>query len=298
MSKNLKKSMISSLVMLIAAIMCLTGVTYAWFTTSTSASVKTIDVKVQAADGLLVSLTGAADSEWKSHFSWDELTAVDTTVEPTELLTISTNGKPVNGALNFFSAELVENSDTMIHNVTAASAGYIKFDLYIKNLADDTKIIDLNDHEAQVGKTTVKVHEGSTKKGGETAARIGFIQHETISIDENETRVPVSNGTAATVYEPNAETRYTGENGAVLPYTGLKAEGTGEYAIADESAVAEKVTTITNETTQIFELAPQSVTKVTVYIWLEGQDADCINAIASSEFDVDLIFGFPKPEAK
>ena len=43
-----------------------------------------------------------------------------------------------------------------------------------------------------------------------------------------------------------------------------------------------------------FELEA-GVTKIRVYIWVEGQDADCINEIAGGLFDVNLMFSLTKP---
>ena len=50
------------------------------------------------------------------------------------------------------------------------------------------------------------------------------------------------------------------------------------------------VTTVKDATSTFVSLAAQTVTKVTVYIWVEGQDADCTNTVAGYDFDVSLKF--------
>ncbi|MBR5250469.1 MAG: hypothetical protein IKV38_00410, partial [Clostridia bacterium] len=54
--------------------------------------------------------------------------------------------------------------------------------------------------------------------------------------------------------------------------------------------VMEEVTTIKNASSTFFTLEAQSITKVTVYIWLEGQDVDCEDTIASHAFSVAFKF--------
>ncbi len=57
-----------------------------------------------------------------------------------------------------------------------------------------------------------------------------------------------------------------------------------------DTAVIGDVTVKTDLTDTYFTLAENKITKVTVVIWIEGQDADCTNFIAGSPFSVDLVF--------
>ena len=55
-------------------------------------------------------------------------------------------------------------------------------------------------------------------------------------------------------------------------------------------SVMETVATKANATDNFFQLEAQRFTKVTVYIWLEGQDVDCEDSIASHAFSVAFKF--------
>ena len=50
-----------------------------------------------------------------------------------------------------------------------------------------------------------------------------------------------------------------------------------------------------NDRPQFITLAPNSVTKVRIYVYLEGQDVDCIN-YASHGGGIELDFGLCKGE--
>ncbi|MCQ2399658.1 MAG: hypothetical protein MJ072_04040, partial [Clostridia bacterium] len=56
---NFKKAALPVFAMLIASILSLTSVTYAWFTASTTATVDQIDVNVQAVGGLQITMANA-----------------------------------------------------------------------------------------------------------------------------------------------------------------------------------------------------------------------------------------------
>ena len=62
-TRKFRKSMLSTLVILMAAVLSLTGATYAWFTTGTSAEVGSITAGVEEGSGLLISTDG---SSWMS----------------------------------------------------------------------------------------------------------------------------------------------------------------------------------------------------------------------------------------
>ena len=63
MKKTLRRAMLSTICMLVVAVMSLTGVTYAWFSQSTTAKVDGMEMNIGTAGaGLQVSATGGADS--------------------------------------------------------------------------------------------------------------------------------------------------------------------------------------------------------------------------------------------
>jgi len=65
-TRKFRKSMLSTVVILMAAILSLTGATYAWFTSGESATVQSITAGVESGSGLLVSSDGAT---WMDNIS-------------------------------------------------------------------------------------------------------------------------------------------------------------------------------------------------------------------------------------
>ncbi len=92
-------------------------------------------------------------------------------------------------------------------------------------------------------------------------------------------------------------------DGTEYSYLGLKnsitalgadALSTGAYNVADTNA--EKVTTVTGATgvSALGTMTQDCITKYTCYIWIEGQDVDCANDVASGKFNVALKFSLPE----
>ena len=67
--------------------------------------------------------------------------------------------------------------------------------------------------------------------------------------------------------------------------------------VAEDSLGDDEVKTVVtfNETKDIVELKA-GINKMRVYIWLEGQDVDCINNISFGDFTANLAFAVPEIE--
>jgi hypothetical protein len=161
-----------------------------------------------------------------------------------------------------------------------------------------------------------------TDTGIKNASRIGFVVlGNTTSGASVETIQGLNNGTSSNKYiwEPNydvhtaaavshARDTYgvttTQTSGSLLPYDGVKAEITSAnnvvvrrsdpnaYSSAFSSlfsAVTVNYSTIAGFSTKqkIFSLQT-GVTKVRIYMWIEGQDVDCENAASGGTITYDL----------
>ena len=59
MKNTFRRATLSTICMLVVAVMSLTGVTYAWFTQGTQATVDTFDINVEASAGnLMIAMAG------------------------------------------------------------------------------------------------------------------------------------------------------------------------------------------------------------------------------------------------
>ncbi|MBE6604864.1 MAG: hypothetical protein E7639_04075 [Ruminococcaceae bacterium] len=277
--------------------MSLTGVTYAWFSAGTEATVSQINVGVKTSDGGVLISTDA--EAWTSNLQSSALGIDSTALSP-----VSTNGAVANQALKFFTAT---NGDTgNITDITlaeSATGNYIKFDLYFNNEAGAAKNIGLS------ANTLVNLPADATKHS-DYAARIAIIKQSTVTTsafyaDGGLTTLQANNGTASYVYEPNATLHtaagmrdYKAQDSTYdnsekkFSYFGVGAApetDTTQVNKYTDSNYLDAVTTYDLGTTA-FELDADSFVKITVYIWLEGQDHDCQNDIAGQAFNVNLEF--------
>ena len=303
-----KKIMLSSLAMLLIATLTLGMATYAWFSMSKTTEVTGLEFTAEAANGIQISTDG---SNWKT-----ALTSADINTPNGQLIPASTVNAVSDGALSFYQ---LNNDSTAVTNSSAVAdntnGGYFKFDFYVLNQTGAAKNFQLN-----LADSTVTAG-ANNDKGTEKAVRVAFIQQ-----NSSATASAANNGTTVTIWEPNAtehttfakNTRrapdtatgiVTGSTmvaeGTEYSYLGLKntitalganALSTGAYNVADTNA--EKVKTVTANTgaSVLGEMGQDCITKYTCYIWIEGQDVDCANDVASGSFKVDLKFSLPEAQ--
>ena len=109
----------------------------------------------------------------------------------------------------------------------------------------------------------------------------------------------VDGNRASLIWEPSAGERIpaAAEMGTgVLPYEGFKAAFSS--VAADQlgaNGYAETIPTTFDGEKDLLELQA-GINKVRVYIWLEGQDVDCLNDISFGDFTTSLNFSVPEAE--
>lgn len=322
-----RRALLSSVAMLLVAAFALTTATYAWFTSSTSAKVDTLNVNVAAASGIQLSATGTGN--WRSTLPVDQLTAVETNVFPTDngyfspcSSDLSLGGAAGNYTLNLFDGVLANDLLTSTA-VTTTNKTYVKFDVYAK-VSQDTPLY-LFDQTAAVDKTSAKLT---------SALRVALIDNGAVS---NEGQVTswstnlISGSSPATnasyVWEPKSDDHITspsdykgtqvaesGNSKAKNTYYGFKAAFNGisldaantagdNVALVETTQTPKSFPTIealtSNESTysncKVADLKA-GINKVTIYVWVEGQDMDCLNEISGSDLGLNLVFGIKKAQ--
>lgn len=198
-------------------------------------------------------------------------------------------------------------------NGDSATGSYIAFDLFLK--VDQATQIYLAG-----GNSNVTVQDGKTDLGLQNAARVAFINEgNAASGSDLATIRGLAAGTTATtaIWEPNYDVHTaaavsnaldtygittTTTAGAKLAYSGIKA------AIASDKAVDIKKTTAAtdyfgavtptistekaytkSQTLTNLNLAA-GVTKVRLYMWVEGQDVDCDNTASGANIAFNVQF--------
>lgn len=320
MKKTLKKrSFVSAIAMLVVSAIVLTSSTFAWFSMGKEASVGTFDLEVSSPEGIQIS---ANATRFTSTITYADLTGENTTapaanayagnqnVMSTMLLPVTGNAVTA-GKLALFKAQISENSSFPsgygitgagpAYNTAAATkdAEYMAFDIFFRvSVATTltmkgTSIVDGN-------------ADGLNGSDATTALRVGMIRQNFYS--EAKTLTPAQaatmSGTAITIYEPNALNHtesgiaagytngtkavthpWTNSPGSSYNVTGVTPSGGG---IGPNPYNATQTTVIDPELVTI-NLQP-GVTKYRVYLWLEGQDGDCGNAVAGGNLTVKLNF--------
>ena len=321
MKKNLrKKALVPALAMVLAAVIALSGVTYAWFTVGNTANINNLNVNVKTADGIQISLDGKS---WKSTITTKEiLAAVDNDtysgrciLYPTgEIAPVSSAGVVTNGKMEMFYGEYNEDGTLKSVKLTEKNGDeethFIAFDLFFKYSGNQPLYLNVGKGMSVVstisideeGKATLLTDEADM--GTRTAVRVGFVpmgsfesdvdarnQTEAVLDDPNEVAEVINK---INIWEPNSETRATGSEGGIgkLPYEGFikDFDNNGKDYVLTEGQTA-AVTTF-DETATLMDLS-KTYSKIRVYIWLEGQDVDCINNISNGDFQVTLQFAVP-----
>lgn len=282
MSKTFRRAAMSSICMLIVAVMSLTGATYAWFTQGTYSKVEGMEVKVEAATGgVLVAANDTTtmpnDEAFTQSLLLDDLKA--TGDAGTGAAPVSTTGAK-DSEFAFFTGEIISTSE--IKTATSSDKNYIMHYLFLRNINETDVTVNLGNVDGEV-QTNIKM-VGETDKTTNAAGRIG-LRYVDVTTMADYTLPAGSVGVAGA--NVLGETGYgIFANGSSRSYKAINA------AHNKIDVNASELPTVTTVAAENFEIVVPARTTVTVelYIWLEGQDAACKNENADATFAVDLYF--------
>ena len=298
MKKQLRKAMICTVAMMLVAVLTLTGVTYAWFSTSNEATVDGITMQVAAYEGGIYISKDPFPSNFDTSISIEADEIFQGQHNPA-----STAGYVGNdGKLQFFSGSLDSNTDKTLNEIISVSENgyFFEQDIYFDN-STGSKEITIN-----LTGTTIIPTGG---KRTDLAARIAIVTHGSIDTKafEAQTGYPTAPAgkAAVQIFEPNdtihipaGHTEYKnnmpGKSAATdtetYQYFGLKGTGVNIDRFDVSNAQLEEVTTIKKAEEVKIKVPAESYLKITIYVWLEGQDADCQNNISGKPYTADIHF--------
>ena len=308
-----------SLLLLLLLLVFLIVSTYAWFTANQTVTISTLDVNVQTSNGLQIS----ADAiNWKTILQKEDITgatatyATNTNQMPTEMEPVSTAGVVTSGVMDMFSGEVDADDSgadyTLVSNKLTDTRGsegtYIAFDIFLRI-----------DQPSQVYLTTasnVTYKQGATDKGLQNAARVAFIDEGNASIETEPTTIQaLKSGTSSIIWEPNYDVHTaagvlnakeiygldtTTTGGTQLSYDGIKAAidiGKGvTLKTANKTSFADLFETVTPTISTVKDFDAQQsllnlkagITKVRIYMWVEGQDVDCENNASGTDISFNV----------
>ena len=294
--------------------------TFAWFSANRMVSIDSLNVHVQTDGGLEVS-TNAID--WKQVVTVQDIMSArekyagSVNQLPYRMNPVSSGGNISDGKFELFIGNATNSVDDFIlvadRSIETESFGedsdgnFIAFDVFFRVTSSKELYLD--------GSSKVE-YTGEANPGIENATRIAFIT-EGSSADNPNVSQGLNNGLSSIIWEPNYDvhTEYgvshardvygltTSLSGADrLSYDGVTAVIPSDLNIPISLANAGtypglfKNVNIGIETPKnggtnqkITDLLP-SVTKVRIYMWIEGQDVDCEDNASYGDITFDLKF--------
>ncbi len=326
--KRKKYRLLILLLLLFGTGIMLATSTYAWFTANKTVSIGTLEVQIEAKNGIQISADG---TNWKSIVQKTDLTSASTTYKaaknqlPNVLEAVSTGGVVnTDGQLPMYYGNIGTNTEgnyiltaTKETDAHGTSGKYIAFDLFFKV----DKQTDIWITPTSGVKTT-----DVTDTGIKNASRIAFVVLGNTTAGDTVANIQALNkGTASSTYiwEPNynihtpagianardvyGKVDVTADH-AILPYSGvISAINDSDNILLGNATQAKddtkfKDVTITYKTKAnfthyipAFKLS-NGITKVRIYMWVEGQDVDCENNASNGNISFDLQITTELPE--
>ena len=315
MKKKKWRDIRSAVTMMCVMLAMLSSATFAWFSLTENATVTGLEMTAVASDGLWISKDGTS---WFGAIDMSEKNTVDN-VEALEAFVLQPvtlkNTDLTNDKLTFGVPVYDTTGLNKVTGVTDLVDGDIGFDGYVAsceyylkstgNTAVNVGIITVD--PADVVADNIKVENGVAKQAGsfvvETeapandgadhsaveAVRVAFVVDEDGS-DQTASKV--------VIWEPNYKTK-TAMSGSTYAENGLTELATVTVVSdLDDGYIVETINAdgtydVTNQLTTSEGLftVNQTGTKVTMYVWFEGQDAQCVDQIVEDVIKAQVQFG-------
>ena len=322
-----RKRLLLLAISLIITFAFLTTTTFAWFTANQTVTISPIQVNVEAQGGIQLSADG---TNWRSVVSATDIMAVHATTYTSSINQIPTVLEAVSSATIMDASGLMEmyygtvSTGTVAPNeglyilsaakdteVEGTTGRFVAFDLFFRSDTTVPLYLTVNS-----GVTTPDVID----TGIRNAARVAFVILGNTPIGSAIGTIQgLNSGVASPVYlwEPNYD-RHTAPGIAnafdtygltitdlfatPVPYSGVKAEfdTTDNMLVSDSDAttyptlfddMTPDYTTIDGfSANEAIFTVNSGITKIRLYMWVEGQDVDCENSAsgANAIFNVQI----------
>lgn len=297
--------------------------TYAWLSTNQIYEIESFDIHVATKGGLEIS-TDAIN--WKGVIGMLDLIEANRTYlnnnnqVPNTIKPLSSAGEIENGLLKMFYGivdidqyyYLFANRNIEKASLMSESDGkFVAFDIFIKvPVARQLYIAP--------GSGVSYKDDISEPSGIENAFRIAFINQGTVSVTTNTSMIQkLNNGNESIIWEVNYNTHTQNainhaknvygittieNNPERIPYFGIKASiprsiklnisktNSEEYPDYFKLIEPNILTTKENNELKDFMIINPGVTKLRVYVWIEGQDIDCEDNASHGNLAINLQF--------
>lgn len=283
-----------SFTMIVVTVFAILFLSYAWFLREKSAKVTSITFAAASAEGIQLS----ADAEnWKDVLNADEDLDLDNEMY---FDSISTSAEVQDGKINFYSGFYTSQGYSTVL-LTEENKLFYEFDIYFLNsdripkqltLSNQSSVLDTNDRDVQLSTRVAFVNLGKTTD----AQQAKLMDGQGVS-------------SASYIWEPNSTSR---NRNIAMYHNSYISEGKSSYkGVSSEvgnSKLEDGLIVNTDENPnhvksvqtfdpvnagdkkEILVLEELSITKVRIYIWVEGQDIDCTNSVSGGTADIYLDF--------
>lgn len=309
MKKTFKKrAFISAIAMLIVSAIVLTSATYAWFSMAKRVEVESMELNVTSPEGIQISantsafttkltvanIKGNDETAAGKRFNAYEghMNNVPTTVKPS-----SSTFKTNLSLPKWFDGSINDSGKMDIYAVDEAdmTQGFVAFDLFVKVKED----------------TTIKFGSSSiTCAGNEElprAMRIALLNcgivSENADSSEIQSTVNITDYTSGrkVIYElePNKHTSAAKAAGGIDDNTYVETLGintTAKNVVCDSTYnnivntyVLAISATVAKTAADAKIKVSEGITRLRVYMWMEGNDIDCANDVAGSTINCNLV---------
>ena len=327
--KNKKRKLLLALLMLLLTFVTLSTSTYAWFTANKTVTVNSINVNVAATNGLQVSvnaiewktiITNEDIQKVIDEIATDPTkatypSAVNQLPNSSAMLSpVSTVGNVSDGKMGMFlgtvssdaSGNLTLTAEQSVEASSKTSGNFIAFDLFFQVQSQSDIYLTSNSTVTSGANNNTGIHN---------AGRVAFVDEGYLPAGSNVANIQaLKEGKNVVIWEPNTDVHtaaavnaaygtyghVTKETGADrLEYYGVKAPiPTGVALNSTDAQFFQKVEpTLTsvaagipsNGYLKVLTLNP-GITKVRVYMWVEGQDVDCENNASGGSVSYNIQF--------
>lgn len=300
-----RRTFVSAIAMLIVSAIVLTSSTFAWFSMARQVGVKEMELTVTSPEGVQIS---ANTANWTTQISIDDLNPADGATSRFQADADHTNNFPAllrpsssrmgtNRALpTFFEGSVSEAGVLTAVQKTDATGGYIAFDVYLKVSEnqtiywDDTKVTMVeNGNEEILYSTRVALLPCGTSSDPAAAKTILNCTQGAAQIFEPAGYKHLAELITAGKATDNTyvDTRYI-----TTAIAGVNVKDTGYVTTNATYAMATNAGVKANEkdtTGMKFDVTP-GITRVRVYLWIEGNDIDCLQSVGGSQLKFALNF--------
>lgn len=257
-----KRALLSSIAMLLVATVAVGSATFAWFTNSTTATAKNMDLKASSSKGLQVSTDG---TNWGTNQSWADLT--DTTVSPLSVAYAINSVLPTAVYAEKAGKDGAWSTD---------NAALYEYEFKTKTFTNPSAYQNRDAHYLSY-KVDVRVNGADASTSAALSAQINYeaAAGETTRSDlDKVVRIAIvdsADGKVMGVYGATAVKALT--NATPTINTTASPVTTGTIALGN----------ITNTTRTFY-----------VYMWIEGQDANCTDSMMDLASSYNIKFSVPE----